>query len=104
MMDRRAAYTFLASLPALLGFCAFIFYQFLGTQAKGEPITQKTVDQLRREAPGAVEPDKRLAPAKVERLLQRNQDLQKVVGRQDFLLLQQALMTTGSRPVESGCG
>lgn len=84
-------YTFLASLPALLGFCAFIVYQFLGSRAKGEPITQKIIEKLRREAPGAVAPDKRLAPAQVERLLQRNQNLQAVVGKQDFLLLQQAL-------------
>jgi hypothetical protein len=84
-------YSFLASLPALLGFCGFIVYQFLGSRGKGEPITQKIVEKLRREAPGAVAPDKRLAPAQVERLLHGNQKLQKLVGEQDFLLLQQAL-------------
>ena len=84
-------YTFLASLPALLGFCGFIVYQILGSHGRGEPITQKIIDKLRREAPGAVKPDQRLAPAQVERLLKGNQRLQSVVGEQDFLLLQQAL-------------
>jgi hypothetical protein len=84
-------YTFLASLPAFLGFCGFIVYRLLGSHAKGEPVTHRIIDKLRREAPGAVDPDKRLAPAQVERLLQRRQDLQEVVGEQDFLLLQQAL-------------
>jgi hypothetical protein len=84
-------YSFLASLPALLGFCGFIVYQLLGSRAKGEPITQKIIEKLRREAPGTVSPDKRLRPAQVERLLGGNQELQKLVGEQDFLLLQQAL-------------
>jgi hypothetical protein len=43
-------YSFLASLPALLGFCGFIVYQLLGSRAKGEPITQKIVEKLRRDA------------------------------------------------------
>ena len=84
-------YTFLAALPALLGFGGFVLYQSLGAHRYGREITQRIVDKLRRESTTAEAPDERLRASQVERLLRGNQELQKIVGQQDFQLLQQAL-------------
>ena len=84
-------YTFLAALPALLGLAGFVLYQSLGAHRYGKEITQRIVDKLRRESPTAGALDERLKASQVELLLRGNQQLQRIVGRQDFLLLQQAL-------------
>jgi hypothetical protein len=83
-------YTFLTALPALLGLAGFVLYQSLGAHRYGREITQRIVDKLRLE-PTAQALDERLKANQVERLLRGNQQLQSVVGQQDFQLLQQAL-------------
>jgi hypothetical protein len=82
--------TFLTALPALLGFAGFVLYQSLGAHRYGRKITQRIVDKLRLE-PTAQALDERLRANQVDRLLRGNQQLQSVVGQQDFQLLQQAL-------------
>ena len=84
-------YSFLAALPAVLGFAGFVLYQFLGTTRSGDEITRRIVDKLRRNAPTKIEPDKRLTGSQLERLLGGDQDLQRLIGNQDFELLRQAL-------------
>jgi hypothetical protein len=84
-------YSFLAALPALLGLAGFVLYQSLGAHRYGREITQRIVDKLRRESPAAGAFDERLKASQVERLLRGNQKMQRVVGQQDFQLLQQAL-------------
>jgi hypothetical protein len=53
-------YSFLAALPAILGFAGFVLYQFLGTNRSGDEITRRIVDKLRKNAPSKVERDQRL--------------------------------------------
>jgi hypothetical protein len=84
-------YALLAALPAVLGFAGFVLYQFLGTSRSGDEITRRIVDKLRQNAPTKVEPDKRLTGSQIERLLAGDQGLQRLIGKQDFELLRQAL-------------
>lgn len=84
-------YTFLTALPALLGLAGFVLYQSLGAHRYGKEITERIIAKLRREAPAAGTIDERLKANQVERLLRGNQQLQQVVGQQDFQLLKQAL-------------
>jgi hypothetical protein len=84
-------YSFLAALPALLGFAGFVLYQLLGTNRSGDEITHRIVDKLRQNAPSKVEPDSRLTGSQLERLLAGDQGLQRLIGKQDFELLRQAL-------------
>jgi hypothetical protein len=84
-------YTFLTALPALLGLAGFVLYQSIGANRYGREITQRIIDKLRRDSPAAGAVDERLQASQVERLLRGNQQLQRVVGQQDFQLLQQAL-------------
>jgi hypothetical protein len=84
-------YSFLAALPAILGFAGFVLYQSLGTNRSGDEITRRIVDKLRKNAPSKVERDQRLTGSQLERLLARDQGLQRLIGEQDFALLRQAL-------------
>jgi hypothetical protein len=84
-------YSFLAALPAILGFAGFVLYQFLGTNRSGDEITRRIVDKLRKNAPSKVERDQRLTGSQLERLLAGDQGLQRLIGEQDFALLRQAL-------------
>jgi hypothetical protein len=84
-------YSFLAALPAILGFAGFVVYQFLGTNRSGDEITRRIVDKLRQNAPSKIEHDDRLTGSQLERLLAADQGLQRLIGKQDFELLRQAL-------------
>ena len=84
-------YTFLAALPALLALAGFVLYQLLGSNRTGDEITRRIVDKLRRQAPNKIDQDQRLTGSQVEHLLLGDETLQKLIGKQDFLLLQQAL-------------
>jgi hypothetical protein len=84
-------YTFLAALPAILALAGFVLYQLLGTQAKGDEVTKRIVAKLRQNAPSRIEKDRRLTGSQVEGLLEGDQELQKLIGDQDFQLLRQAL-------------
>ena len=83
--------SFLASLPALLGFAGYRYISFSAAVPRASRLLRKLPRDCGGRRLAAVAPDKRLAPAQVERLLHGNQELQKLVGEQDFLLLQQAL-------------
>ena len=84
-------FTFLAALPAVLGFGGFVLYELLGTHRAGDEITRRIIEKLRQQAPNSIEKDQRLTSSQVERLLVGDQNLQELIGKQDFLLLQQAL-------------
>jgi hypothetical protein len=84
-------YSFLAALPALLALAGFVVYQLVGTNRSGDEITRRIVDKLRKNAPTKLTEDKRFSGSQLERLLLADQELHKVVGEQDFLLLKQAL-------------
>jgi hypothetical protein len=83
-------YTFLSALPALLGLAGFVLYQVLGANKSGDEITRRIVEKLRSAAAPDL-PDQRLTPKQVERLLEQQQRLRKLVGEHDFRLLKQAL-------------
>jgi len=84
-------YSFLAALPALLALAGFVVYQVVGSNRSGDEITRRIVDKLRKNAPTKLADHKRLSGSQLERLLLADQELHKVVGEQDFLLLKQAL-------------
>jgi hypothetical protein len=84
-------YTFLSALPALLGLAGFVLYQVLGANKSGDEISGRIIEKLRSGMTGEVPPDQRLTPKQVERLLEQQQRLRKLVGEQDFHLLKQAL-------------
>jgi len=84
-------YGFLAALPALLGLAGFALHQLLGSRGAGDEVTKRIIDKLRRDAPSAVPLDARLKAGQVQDLLKQSQSLQQIVGKQDFMLLQQAL-------------
>ena len=84
-------YSFLAALPALLGLAGFVLYQLLGRSQVGDEITRRIVESLRKRVPSRLKGDERLSGNQLERLLKGDQELQRLVGEQDFLLLQQAL-------------
>ncbi|GFD71367.1 hypothetical protein KUL113_07870 [Tenacibaculum sp. KUL113] len=44
-------YSFLASLPALLGILGFVIYQVTQSQGKGDAVTSKIVEKLRIDQP-----------------------------------------------------
>jgi hypothetical protein len=71
-------YSFLAALPAVLGFAGFVLYQFLGTNRSGDEITRHIVDKLRKNAPSKVERDHRLSESQLERLPAGDQGLQRL--------------------------
>ena len=83
-------YNFLAALPALLALAGFVLYQMLGAHRAGDEVTRRIVEKLRRDAP-AETPDRRLNAKQVEHLVGSQQNLARIVGEQDFRLLQQAL-------------
>jgi hypothetical protein len=84
-------YTFLSALPALLGLAGFVLYQVLGANKSGDEISRRIIEKLRSGVTGEITPDQRLTPKQVERLLEQQQRLRKIVGEQDFHLLKQAL-------------
>jgi hypothetical protein len=84
-------YSFLAALPALLALAGFVVYQMVGSNRSGDEITRRIIGKLRKNVPAKIAKDQRLTGPQLERLLLGDQELQKVVGEQDFLLLKQAL-------------
>jgi hypothetical protein len=84
-------FTFLSALPALLGLAGFVLYQVLGANKSGDEISRRIIEKLRSGVTGEAPPDQRLTPKQVERLLEKQQRLRKLVGEQDFHLLKQAL-------------
>lgn len=84
-------YQFLAALPAVLALTGFIVYQMLRRSGSGDAVTLRIIEKLRKEAPNTVPQHSRLGSDQVERVLRENQNLQRLIGKQDFLLLQQAL-------------
>lgn len=84
-------YKFLAALPALLALAGFVLYQLLGTNRSGDEVTRRIIGKLRQKAPAKIDKDQRLTAGQIERLLLADQELQRLIGEQDFLLLKQAL-------------
>ncbi len=84
-------YHFLAALPAVLALSGFVAFQLLRRSGSGDDITRRIVEKLRREAPNSIAQDGRLSADQVERVLRGDQNLQRLIGKQDFLLLKQAL-------------
>lgn len=83
-------YTFLSSLPALLAVLAFVVFHLLRGRSSGR-VTARIVDKLRKDVPESAQAFAGLKPAQLERRLEKDQDLRKLVDRQDFQLLRQAL-------------
>jgi hypothetical protein len=82
--------SFLAGLPALLGFTGFVIYQVLQRSGSANPIVTDIVGKLRKEAPERF-PDQRLRAAQVERLLAKDSRLRQAITDQDFVLLKKVL-------------
>ena len=84
-------YSFLSALPAILGFVCFVVCQFLAKHAKGDAITKRLLEKVRREAPDLVQKYEGLPTAKREHLIANDQQFRKHISEQDFQLLQQTL-------------
>ena len=90
-MCKVQPYQFLAALPAVLALTGFVVFQIMRRNKSGDDVTLRIVERLRKDAPGAIADKQSLGPDQIERVLRGNQTLQRLVGKQDFLLLQQAL-------------
>lgn len=84
-------YTFLAALPAVLGILGFVVYLLLRSSGRGDPETLRIIEKLRTEHPERFAVHDKLTSTQLYGLLQKDQTLQREVGKQDFLLLGQAL-------------
>jgi len=84
-------YSFLAALPALLGLAGFVLYQLVGSSRSGDEVTRRIIDKVRQNAPSKIPGHQKLSGSQLERLLVGDQQLQRLVGEQDFILLRQAL-------------
>lgn len=84
-------YSFLAALPAILGILGFVVYLLLRASGKGDPETLRIVAKLRAQHPERFASHARLTSTQLYGLLTKDQTLQREVGKQDFLLLGQAL-------------
>jgi hypothetical protein len=93
-------YRFLAALPAVLALSGFIAYQLLRRSGSGDDVTRRIVDKLRREAPNAIAQDGRLSADQVERVLRGDQNLQRLIGKQELFTLK-AGSSTAIHNIES---
>jgi hypothetical protein len=84
-------YSFLAALPAILGILGFVVYLLLRSAGKGDPETLRIVAKLRAQHPERFASHDKLTSTQLYGLLTKDQTLQREVGKQDFLLLGQAL-------------
>jgi hypothetical protein len=84
-------YSFLAALPAILGILGFVVSLLLRSSGKGDPETLRIVEKLRAQHPEKFVAHKKLTAKQLYGLLDQDQRLQREVGKQDFLLLGQAL-------------
>src|SRR5205823_6443217 len=81
----------LAALPAILGILGFVVYLLLRSSGRGDPETLRIVEKLRTDHPERFATQGKLTSTQLYGLLQTDQTLQREVGKQDFLLLGQAL-------------
>lgn len=91
MGDLVQIYSFLASLPAILGLAGFVLYHILGSNRSGDDISRRIVDKLRAVAAPTPELDKRLTPKQLAGLLERQRELKQRVDSQDYALLMRSL-------------
>lgn len=84
-------YAFLAALPAILGLVGFVVFLLLKSSGRGDPETLRVVEKLRAHHPERFTAHQTLTPKQLHGLLSKDQDLQREVGQQDFLLLGQTL-------------
>jgi len=83
--------TFLSGLPALLGILGFVVYQFLKTNSQGDQITKKIVEKIRSQSPEIALNIQGLSPTQLDKKLELDHDINRLVGKQDYQLLKQAL-------------
>jgi hypothetical protein len=84
-------YSLLAALPAILGILGFVIHLLLRASGKGDPETLRIVAKLRAQHPERFASHDKLTSTQLYGLLAKDQALQREVGKQDFLLLGQAL-------------
>jgi hypothetical protein len=81
-------YAFLAGLPAVLGFGAFIFYTFSRQQRRASPSAQLILDHLKQRGAQLPELPAKLTGTHVYKLLDRHEDLRQSVPAEEYQLLQ----------------
>ena len=84
-------YSFLSALPAILGILGFVVYQFLKSNSQGHQITKKIVEKVRSQAPEMALDIQGLSPAQLDKKLELDNEVTRLVGKQDYQLLKQAL-------------
>ena len=82
---------FLSSLPAIVGILGFVVYQFLKSNSQGDQITKKIVEKIRSQSPEIASDIQGLSPAQLDKKLELDHDINRLVGKQDYQLLKQAL-------------
>jgi hypothetical protein len=82
---------FLSALPAILGILGFVVYQFLKSNSQGDQITKKIVEKIRSQAPEIALNIQGLSPAQLDKKLELDHEINRLVGKQDYQLLKQAL-------------
>ena len=84
-------YAFLSGLPAILGILGFVVYQFLKSNSQGDQITKKIVEKIRSQSPEIASDIQGLSPTQLDKKLELDHDINRLVGKQDYQLLKQAL-------------
>jgi len=84
-------YSFLSALPAILGILGFVVYQFLKSNTQGDQITKNIVEKIRSQSPEMALNIQGLSPTQLDKKLELDHEINRLVGKQDFQLLKQAL-------------
>jgi len=96
-------YTFLAALPAILGFSGFVIFLFLKNRQGTDSITTLIVEKLRAQHPEKFKEHEKLTSSQLHSLLQKDQNLQREVGQQDFILLERTLKQQHTQSIMVYC-
>ena len=86
-----SAYKFLSALPAVLAILGFVIYQILKRNSQGDQVTKQIVDKVRSQAPDVAAHLQMLTPSQLDKKLTLDQETSRLVSKQDFQLLKQAL-------------
>ncbi|TCN60151.1 hypothetical protein D0809_09465 [Flavobacterium circumlabens] len=83
--------TFLASLPAILGIVGFVTYLLVKKSITADPIIQKVLDKLQREAPEFYNHIQNLPEKEMIKLIKQDNDFRNEISVGDRAILSKAL-------------
>lgn len=86
-----SVYSFLASLPAVLGVLGFVVYLFIDKSRKPNPVILQIVEKLRSKEIGDQSIPPGVKPKQLSELIKKNHSLRLKVSNQDFALLEKVL-------------